>query len=45
VTAVDVSHQFVEQIPLVGDALGPEVPEAVMRVADGQLRLQGRFLG
>jgi hypothetical protein len=30
---------------LVGDALGPKVPEVVMGVADGQLRLQGRFLG
>jgi hypothetical protein len=34
-----------EKIALVGNALGSEVPEVVMGIADGQLRLQGRFLG
>jgi hypothetical protein len=42
---VDVGGQFVEQIPLVGDALGAAIPEVVMGIADGQLRLQGRLLG
>ena len=45
VAAVDVGGQLVEQIPLVGNALGAKVPEVVMGIADGQLRLQGRFLG
>jgi hypothetical protein len=44
VTAVNISRQFMKKIPLVGDALGPKVPEVVVGVADGKLRLQGRFL-
>ena len=45
VAAVDVRGQLVEQIALVGNTLGAKVPEVVMRVADGQLRLQGGFRG
>ena len=45
VTAVDVGGQLVEQIPLVGDARGAKVPEMVMGIADGHLRLQRRFRG
>ena len=45
VTAVNVGDQFVEQIPLVGDALGSKVPEVMMGVADRNLRLQCWFLG
>jgi hypothetical protein len=41
---MDVSGQFVEQIPLVGNARDAKVPEVVMGIADGELRLQGRFL-
>ena len=33
------------EIPLVGHTAGAVVPEVVMRVADGELRLQGGFLG
>ena len=43
--AVYIGGQFVQQIALVGDALRPQVPEMVMRVADGELRLQSRLLG
>jgi hypothetical protein len=43
VTAVDVGGQLVEQIALVGYPLGAEIPEVVMRIADGEPRLYGRF--
>jgi len=42
---VNISEQLMKQIPLVGDALGSQVPEVVMGVTDRKLRLQGRFLG
>src|SRR5262249_14159357 len=45
VAAVHVGDQLVQQIPLVGDALRSQVPEVMMGIADGNLRLQGRFLG
>jgi hypothetical protein len=45
VAAVDVRRQFMEQIPLVGNAFGTEVSEVVMRVADGKFGFQGRSLG
>jgi hypothetical protein len=45
VAAVYVSGQFMKKIPLVGDALGSKVPEVVVRIADRDFRLQGRFLG
>jgi hypothetical protein len=44
-TAVYVGGQLVEQIPLVGNTLGAKIPEVVMRIADGELRLEGRFRG
>src|SRR5215510_7309354 len=34
-----------EHIALVGHALGATVPEVVMGIADGELRLHGRFRG
>ena len=43
--AVDVGVQLMEEIPLVGGAAGTEVPEMMMGVADGELRLQSGFLG
>ena len=43
--AVDVLGQFVNQVSLVGDTLGAEVPKVMMGVADGQTRLQRRLLG
>ena len=45
VAAIHVGGQLVQQIALVGDALGPEIPEVVMRVADRDVGLQGRLLG
>jgi hypothetical protein len=45
VTAVNISGQLVEKIPLVGNARSPKVPEVVMGIADGNIRLQGRFRG
>ena len=45
VTTVHVGSQFMQQVALVGNALAAKVPEVVMGVADGQLRLQGRFRG
>ena len=35
VAAVYIGGQLVEQIPLVGNALGAKVPEVMMRIADG----------
>jgi hypothetical protein len=43
--AGDVGDQLVQEIPLVGEALRAQVPEVMMRIADGQLGLQSRFLG
>jgi hypothetical protein len=45
VAAVYVSGQFMKKIPLVWDALGAEVPEVMVRIADGDFRLQCRFRG
>jgi hypothetical protein len=45
VAAAHVIGQLVEQIPLVGNARRAKIPKVVMRIADGQLRLQGWFLG
>ena len=45
VTGADIGGQLVEEIPLVGEACRPEVPEVVMGVANGDLWLQGGFLG
>src|SRR5712691_8406067 len=45
VAAVNIGGQLVEEIPLVGDTIRATIPEVVMGIADGQLRLQGRFLG
>jgi hypothetical protein len=39
VAAVDVGGQLMEEIPLVRDTLGAKVPEVVVGIADGQLRL------
>jgi|TARA_Y100000780_G_scaffold228902_1_gene247656 hypothetical protein len=44
-SAVDIGIQFMEKVPLVGNAPWAEVPEVVMGVADGEFRLQGGFLG
>jgi hypothetical protein len=30
-----IGGQLMQQIPLVGNALGAKVPEVVMRIADG----------
>jgi hypothetical protein len=43
VSAVNIGGQLVEQISLKGNALSAKVPEVVMGIADGELRLQGRF--
>jgi hypothetical protein len=45
VAAVDVVGQFMQEIALVGYAVGPEIPKVVMGIADGNLRFQRRFLG
>ena len=45
VAAVDVRGQLVEQIPLVGDPLAPVVPQVMVGIADGDLRLQCGFRG
>jgi hypothetical protein len=44
-SAVDIGIQFMEKVPLVGNALWPEVPEVMMGVADREFRPQGVFLG
>jgi hypothetical protein len=36
---VHVGNELVQQIPLVGETLRAQVPEVVMGIADGQLRL------
>ena len=35
VTALDVRHQLVEEIALVGETIRAKVPEMVMGIADG----------
>ena len=45
VAAAHVIGQFVEQISLVGNARRAKIPKVVMGIADGELRLQRRFLG
>ena len=42
--AVDVGGEFVEQVPLVGDANFAKVPKMMMRVANGKFGFQGFFL-
>jgi hypothetical protein len=37
--------KVMQSIPLVGNALKPEVPKMVMGVADRELGLESRFLG
>ena len=44
-TAVNVRGKLMEEISLVGDARGPEVPEVVMGITDGDLGLQGGLRG
>ena len=44
VARVKVGHQLVQQVPLIGDADHPPVPEVMMRVAEGNLRLDGVLL-
>ena len=43
--AVQVSVQLGKQIILVGNPFGAAVPQMVVRVADGNLGLQGRLFG
>ena len=45
VAGADIGDQFVQQIALIGNTLGAKIPKVVMRIADRQFRLQGRFLG
>src|SRR5215472_9986251 len=45
VAAVHVGSQLIQQITLVGNALGAKIPEVMMRITDRDLRLQSRFLG
>ena len=42
---LDIGHQLVQQIALIGDPGGAEIPEMMMRVADRDLRLERRLLG
>ena len=42
--AVQVSHQFMDQITLVGDALHPAIPEVMVRVTERNFRLNRVFL-
>ena len=44
-TTVDVRCKLVEEVPLVGNPLRTQVPEVVVRIADGKFRLQSGFLG
>ena len=44
-SAVDIGIQFMEKVPLIGNALWPEVPEVMMGVAYREFRLQSWFLG
>ena len=43
-TTLDVRDQLVEEIALVGGTIGATIPEVMMGITDGNLRLQGRFL-
>jgi len=43
VPTVKIRGQLWQQIPLIGYGFRPKVPQVVMRVADGELGLQGRF--
>jgi hypothetical protein len=45
VAAIDIGHQFVKQVALIGDARGTKVPEVMMGIADRDLRLQDGLLG
>jgi hypothetical protein len=45
VAAIDVGVQLMNEISLIWNALGSKIPEMMMRIADGELRLQGGFLG
>src|SRR5262245_26095551 len=45
VAAAHIIGQFVEQIPLVGNARRAKIPKVMMGIADGELRLQRCFLG
>jgi hypothetical protein len=45
VTTAHIIGQLVQQVPLVGNARRAKIPKMVMRITDGQLRLQRRFLG
>ena len=45
VAAIDVGHQLVQQIALIGNPIRSQVPEMVMGIADRDLRLQHGFLG
>ena len=42
---VQISHELVNEVPLVGDTCGPLIPKMVVRVAQWDGRLQGSFLG
>jgi hypothetical protein len=44
VAAADISNELVQQIPLIGNASGAEIPEVVMRIANRKIRLQDRLL-
>jgi len=44
VALVHVGKQLGQQVALIRDALGPPVPEVVMRVADRELWFQDRLL-
>ena len=41
---VEIRHQLVQQVSLVRDAPEPPVPEVVVRIAKGNIRLKGSFL-
>jgi hypothetical protein len=45
VAGVNIGDQLMNKITLVGDALGSKIPEVMMGIADGDFRLQDRFLG
>ena len=45
VAGVQVVHQLVEKVSLIGDALHPTVPEMMVGVAEGDFRFDRVFLG
>src|SRR5262249_19575364 len=45
VAALHIGEQLVEQIALVGNARGAQIPEVMVWIADGQLGLQRLLLG